>query len=193
MLPDGTKNRIFIQRLKDKLGNRSNASSEIEYHDTWALRVGPEGRGVPTIIEMVHHTRLDCAMAAVGLMRQALTQAVHHAQHRSVFGRVLIEQPLMQNVLADMAIEWEASLRMGFRVAQAYDQSDDPDEAGLARLTVAVAKYWTNKRCGPLVGEAMECLGGAGYVEESILPRLYREAPLNGIWEGSEMSFVSTS
>ena len=184
-LPDGTKNRFFIQRLKDKLGNKANASSEIEFSDTWALRVGEEGRGIATIIEMVHHTRLDCSTAAVGLMRQALTQAVHHAQHRKAFGKLLINQPLMQNVLADLAIEWEASLSMVLRVARGYDQSDDADAASFARLAVAVAKYWTNKRCAYFVNEAMECLGGAGYVEESILPRLYREAPLNGIWEGS--------
>lgn len=184
-LPDGTKNRIFIQRLKDKLGNKANASSEIEYSDTWALRVGEEGRGVATIIEMVHHTRLDCSTAAVGLMRQGLTQAVHHAQNRQAFGKLLIDQPLMRNVLADLAIEWEAGLSMVFRVARGYDQSENPEAASFARLAVSVAKYWTNKRCAYFVNEAMECLGGAGYVEESILPRLYREAPLNGIWEGS--------
>ncbi len=181
---DGQKNRILIRRLKDKLGNRSNASSEIEFDDTWALRIGEEGRGVPTIIEMVHHTRLDCTTAAVGIMRQSLFQAVHHAQHRKAFGKKLINQPLMQHVLTDLALEWEASLAMVFRIAEAYDSSDLNQEV-FARLAVAIGKYWTNKRCVPFVGEAMECLGGAGYVEESILPRLYREAPLNGIWEGS--------
>lgn len=184
-LADGSKNRFFIQRLKNKLGNKANASSEIEYKDTWALRVGEEGRGVPTIIEMVHHTRLDCTTAAVGLMRQALAQAVHHAKHRKAFGSLLINQPLMRNVLADLTIEWEAALSMVFRVARGYDQSEDLEQASFARLAVAVSKYWTNKRCAYFVNEAMECLGGAGYVEESIMPRLYREAPLNGIWEGS--------
>ena len=183
---DGTKNRFFIQRLKDKLGNKSNASSEIEYDKTYAIRVGEEGRGVATIIEMVHHTRLDCALAAVGLMRQSLREAIHHARHRSVFGKLLIEQPLMRNVLVDLAVEMEASLMMGFRVARAYDEGEHSEEAKtFARLAVAVSKYWTNKRCSTFVNEAMECLGGGGYVEESILPRLYREAPLNGIWEGS--------
>lgn len=184
-LPDGTKNRLYIQRLKDKVGNRSNASSEIEYDNTWAVRIGDEGRGVPTIIEMVHHTRLDCTTAAVGLMRQSLVQAVHHAQHREVFGQKLIDQPLMRHVLMELAVEWEASMAMVFRIAESYDHADNPEEQAFSRLAVAIGKYWTNKRCIPFVGEAMECLGGAGYVEESILPRLYREAPLNGIWEGS--------
>ena len=184
--PDGKRNGIRLQRLKDKLGNRSNASSEIEYVRAWAQRVGPEGRGVPTIIEMVHHTRLDCTLAAAGLMRQALAQAIHHARHRSAFGRRLIEQPLMQNVLADLALEVEAATALSLRVARAFDESPgDPEAAAFARLAVAVGKYWHNKRVVTVVGEAMECLGGAGYVEESILPRLYREAPLNGIWEGS--------
>lgn len=184
-LPDGQKNRLYIQRLKDKVGNRSNASSEIEYDKTWARRVGDEGRGVATIIEMVHHTRLDCATAAVGLMRQSLFQAVHHASHRKAFGKRLIEQPLMRHVLMELIVEWEASMAMVFRIAESYDLSKDSDEQTFSRLAVAIGKYWTNKRCVPFVGEAMECLGGAGYVEESILPRLYREAPLNGIWEGS--------
>ncbi|MEC7986868.1 MAG: acyl-CoA dehydrogenase family protein, partial [Myxococcota bacterium] len=144
-------------------------------------RIGEEGRGVPTIIEMVHHTRLDCAVAAVGLQRRALTEALHHARHRKAFGRYLIDQPLMQNVLADLCVEYEANLMMVFRVARAYDEKDTL----FARLAVAIAKYWSNKRCAYFVNEAMECLGGAGYIEESILPRLYREAPLNGIWEGS--------
>ena len=184
-LPDGSKNRLYIQRLKDKVGNRSNASSEIEYNDTWAVCIGEEGRGVATIIEMVHHTRLDCTTAAVGIMRQSLVQAVHHSHHRAAFKRKLIEQPLMQHVLMELAVEWEASMAMVFRIAESYDQSQNPEEQAFSRLAVAIGKYWTNKRCIPFVGEAMECLGGAGYVEESILPRLYREAPLNGIWEGS--------
>jgi len=183
--PDGTKNNFYIQRLKDKLGNRSNASSEIEYKETWAVRIGEEGRGISTILEMVHHTRLDCSTAAVGIMRQSLTQALHHTRHRVAFGKHLIDQPLMKNVLADLTVEWDAALRMVFRVARSYDESNDPDEASFARLAVAVTKYWTNKRCSYVVNEAMECLGGAGYVEESNLPLMYREAPLNGIWEGS--------
>jgi putative acyl-CoA dehydrogenase len=185
-LPDGTRNNFFIQRLKDKLGNRSNASSEIEYQNTFAMPIGGEGRGVKTIIEMVHHTRLDTCLAAAGLMRQAFVQAVHHANHRSAFGKRLIEQPLMQNVLADMALEAEAALLLTLRIARAYDESRNDESAAIfARLAVAIGKYWVNKRTPNLVYEAMESLGGAGYVEESMLPRLYREAPLNSIWEGS--------
>jgi putative acyl-CoA dehydrogenase len=184
--PDGTRNNFFIQRLKDKLGNRSNASSEIEYQNTFALRIGDEGAGVRTIIEMVHHTRLDTTLAAAGLMRQAFVQAVHHANHRSAFGRRLIDQPLMRNVLADLALEAEAALLLTLRIARAFDESrGDEDAALFARFAVAIGKYWVNKRTPNLVYEAMECLGGAGYVEESMLPRLYREAPLNSIWEGS--------
>jgi putative acyl-CoA dehydrogenase len=185
-LPDETRNPFHLQRLKDKLGNKSNASSEIEYLDTVAWMVGEEGRGVRTIVEMVHHTRLDCTLAAAGLMRQALVQAVHHACHRKAFGKRLIEQPLMRNVLADLALEVEAATHLAFWVAGTYDDGEtDPASRTLARIGVAIAKYWNNKRCPPMVAEAMEALGGAGYVEESILPRLYREAPLNGIWEGS--------
>ncbi|HET8711112.1 MAG TPA: isovaleryl-CoA dehydrogenase [Spongiibacteraceae bacterium] len=184
--PDGTRNHFFIQRLKDKLGNRANASSEIEYSATFAQRIGAEGQGVKTIIEMVHHTRLDTCLAAAGLMRQAFVQAVHHANHRCAFGKRLIEQPLMQNVLADMALEAEAALLLVLRIARAYDESaHDESSAMFARIAVAIGKYWTNKRAPNLVYEAMECLGGVGYVEESMLPRLYREAPLNSIWEGS--------
>ncbi|MCX4242756.1 acyl-CoA dehydrogenase family protein [Paraliomyxa miuraensis] len=184
--PDGTRNRFFIQRLKDKLGNKANASSEIEYDDTWAVMVGPEGRGVRTIIEMVHHTRLDAAVAPVALMRQALTQAIHHTRHRRAFGRVLSEQPLMKAVLADLALEVEAGVAMVMRVARSFDEAEhDPDAARLSRLATAFTKYWTNKRAAGHVYEALECLGGAGYVEESMMPRLYREAPLNSIWEGS--------
>jgi putative acyl-CoA dehydrogenase len=184
--PDGSRNRIFIQRLKDKLGNRSNASSEIEYDDTFALRVGDEGRGVRTIIDMVHHTRLDAAVAPAGLMRQALSQALHHAEHRRAFGRRLVEQPLMRNVLADLALEVEAAVALGLRVARSFDEGPhDAQAAAFARLATAVTKYWLNKRVIGHVAEALECLGGAGFVEESSLPRMYREAPLNGIWEGS--------
>ncbi|MEM7157229.1 MAG: acyl-CoA dehydrogenase family protein [Myxococcota bacterium] len=184
--PDGTRNRLFIQRLKNKLGNRSNASSEIEYDDTWAVMVGPPGRGVRTIIEMVHHTRLDAAVAPVGLMRQALSQAIHHAKHRSAFGRPLIEQPLMRAVLADLALEVEAGVALVMRVARTFDEAQhDPRAAQLSRLATAFTKFWTNKRCPGHVYEALECHGGAGYIEESMMPRLYREAPLNSIWEGS--------
>jgi putative acyl-CoA dehydrogenase len=184
--PDGTRNPILIQRLKDKLGNRSNASSEIEYKDTWACLVGEEGKGVRTILEMVHHTRLDTALAAAGLMRQAVVQAVHHASHRRAFQKRLVDQPLMQNVLADLTLESLGATILVMRVARSFDEAATSEEAGLfARIAVAVAKYWINKRLPNLVYEAMECLGGAGYVEESVLPRLYREAPLNSIWEGS--------
>ena len=184
--PDGSRNPILVQRLKNKLGNHANASSEIEYKDTWACLIGPEGAGVKTIIDMVHHTRLDTAVAAAGLMRQAVVQAVHHAAHRRAFQKHLIEQPLMQSVLADLALECLAATMMVMRVARAYDEAAGNEAAAqFARLAVAVTKYWVNKRLPALVYEAMECLGGAGYVEESILPRLYREAPLNSIWEGS--------
>jgi len=184
--PDGTRNPFPIQRLKDKLGNRSNASSEIEYRDTWARRVGPEDRGVRTIIDMVHHTRLDCVSGSTGLMRMALTQAVHHARHRSAFGRLLTEQPLMRNVLADLALEVEAATALMLRLARAYDHAgEDPAERAFARIATAVGKYWVCKRAPQTIGEAMECLGGNGYVEDAILARLYREAPVNAIWEGS--------
>ncbi len=179
--PDGTRNAFRIQRLKDKLGDRSNASAEIEYEDAWARLVGEEGRGVRTIIEMVHHTRLDTALAAAGMMREAVVRAVHHAAHRRAFQRPLDRQPLMRNVLADMAVEWAAATMLAARVARGYDIAGDP----FARIAVAVAKYWINKRLPNLVYEAMECLGGNGYVEESPMPRLYREAPVNSIWEGS--------
>jgi putative acyl-CoA dehydrogenase len=183
--PDGTQNPIAIQRLKDKLGNRSNASSEIEYRDTWAQLIGEEGRGVPTIIEMVAHTRLDCVIGSAALMRQAVTQAVHHAAHRRAFGKLLIDQPAMQNVLADLALECEASIALMLRLARAYDHANDEHERAFARIATAVGKFWVCKRTPQHVGEALECLGGNGYVEESIMPRLYREAPLNSIWEGS--------
>ncbi len=184
--PDGSKNNFFIQRLKDKLGNRSNASSEIEYVDTWAQMVGEDGRGVPTIIEMVTHTRLDCGLASAGFMRQGVAQAVHHARHRSAFGKRLRDQPLMKNVLADLAVEWEAATMLMFRLARGYDEAvNDASGQDFVRIATAVAKYWVCKRGPHHVYEAMECLGGAGYVEESPLPRLYREAPLTSIWEGS--------
>jgi putative acyl-CoA dehydrogenase len=185
-LPDGTQNRFFIQRLKDKLGNRSNASSEIEYCDTWARMIGEEGRGVPTIIEMVNHTRLDCVIGSAALMRQAVAQATHHAAHRRAFGKLLIDQPQMQNVLADLALESEAATLLMMRLARGYDEaSSDKSQRLFARIATAVSKYWVCKRAPELVAEAMESHGGAGYVEESILPRLFRESPLNSIWEGS--------
>jgi putative acyl-CoA dehydrogenase len=185
VLPDGTRNGFRIQRLKDKLGNRSNASSEIELETAMAWMVGEEGRGVRTIIDMVNHTRLDCIVGSASLMRQAVAQATHHTAHRSAFGRLLSEQPLMENVLADLAIESEATTVLMMRLAGAFDRTSDPAEAHFRRLALAVGKYWTCKRAIALVGEALECLGGNGYVEESIMPRLYREAPLNSIWEGS--------
>jgi putative acyl-CoA dehydrogenase len=185
VLPDGSRNAFHIQRLKDKLGNRSNASSEVELDGATAWLVGEEGNGVRTIIEMVNHTRLDCIIGSASLMRQAVAQATHHAAHRSAFGRLLIDQPLMLNVLADLAIESEATTILMMRLAGALDRAADTAEAKFRRLALAVSKYWTCKRAIPVVAEALECLGGNGYVEESIMPRLYREAPLNSIWEGS--------
>ena len=184
-LPDGTLNRFHVQRLKDKLGNRSNASSEVEFDRAWARRVGAEGRGVGTIIEMVNHTRLDCTIGAASGMRQAVAQATHHAQHRSAFGKRLIEQALMQNVLADLCVESEAATAAMMRLARAYDARSDEGEGLFARLATAVVKYWVCKRWPAHAAEALECLGGSGYVEEGPLARLFRESPLNGIWEGS--------
>ena len=184
--PTGERNKFHIQRLKDKLGNRSNASSEVEFAQAWAHLVGEEGRGVQTIIEMVNHTRLDCAIAAAALMRQALVQAVHHASHRHAFGKLLLEQPLMRNVLADLALESEAATLLMVRLASSFDARESNDrERAFCRIATAIAKYWLCKRTPVQVGEALECLGGNGYVEESIMPRLYREAPLYSIWEGS--------
>ncbi|MFE8944656.1 acyl-CoA dehydrogenase family protein [Streptomyces sp. NPDC007856] len=184
VLPDGSRNVFLIQRLKDKLGNRSNASAEVEFAGTWARRVGEEGRGVRTIIEMVAATRLDCALGSAGLMRQAVAQAVHHCAHREAFGGKLIDKPLMRNVLADLALESEAATALTLRLAAAYDDGGEPERAFL-RLAVPAAKYWISKRCAPVAVEAAECLGGNGYVEESGLPRLVRESPLNSIWEGA--------
>ncbi|MEU6015606.1 acyl-CoA dehydrogenase family protein [Streptomyces sp. NPDC047515] len=184
VLPDGTRNTFAIQRLKDKLGNRSNASSEVEFDGTWARRVGDEGRGVRTIIEMVAATRLDCVVGSAALMRQAVAQAIHHCTYRSAFGGVLIDKPLMRNVLADLALESEAATVLALRLAAAYD-ADSESERAFLRIAVPAAKYWVTKRCTPMVAEALECLGGNGYVEESAMPRLLREAPLNSIWEGS--------
>ncbi|WP_406091070.1 acyl-CoA dehydrogenase family protein [Streptomyces sp. NBC_01013] len=184
VLPDGTRNVFAIQRLKDKLGNRSNASAEVEFDGTWARRIGEEGRGVRTIIDMVAATRLDCVTGSAALMRQAVAQAVHHATYRSAFGGVLVDKPLMRNVLADLALESEAATVLAMRLAAAYDAGTESESAFL-RIAVPAAKYWVTKRCTPLVAEALECLGGNGYVEESGMPRLLREAPLNSIWEGS--------
>lgn len=186
VLPDGTRNRFYIQRLKDKLGNRSNASSEIELDNAWAVMIGEEGRGIRTIIEMVNYTRLDCILGTSALMRQAVAQATHHAAYRQAFGHTLIDQPLMRNVLADLAIESEAATLLALRLAGACDRAPTNEhEALIKRIGTAVGKYWVCKR-GPVhTAEALECLGGNGYVEESIMPRLYREAPLNSIWEGS--------
>ncbi|WP_405610013.1 acyl-CoA dehydrogenase family protein [Streptomyces sp. NBC_01508] len=188
VLPDGTRNVFLIQRLKDKLGNRSNASSEVEFDGTWARRVGEEGRGVRTIIEMVAATRVDCVVGSAALMRQSVAQAVHHAAYRRAFGGELIDKPLMRNVLADLALESEAATTLALRLAAAQDavQSTGSEaERAFLRLAVPTAKYWVTKRCTPVTAEALECLGGNGYVEESGMPRLLRESPLNSIWEGS--------
>ncbi|MDP6705890.1 MAG: acyl-CoA dehydrogenase family protein [Alphaproteobacteria bacterium] len=184
--PDGERNRLFIQRLKDKLGNRSNASSEIELHDTWGVMVGDEGRGVRTILTMVQGTRFYCCFSSAALMRQGLVQALHHTGHRVAFQKKLIHQPLMRNVLADLAVEAEAALALTLRIGRAMDEAaGDEGAAALARIATAVGKYWICKRAPGHTYEAMECHGGPGYIEESIMPRLYREAPVNSIWEGS--------
>jgi putative acyl-CoA dehydrogenase len=193
ILPDGSRNAFHIQRLKDKLGNHSNASSEVEFHGAWARMVGEPGRGVPTIIEMVGHTRLDCVIGAAAGMRSGVASATHHAAHRSAFGKTLIDQPLMQNVLADLCIEAEATTALAMRLARAYDEAhddagrgeNDTDAQQFKRLATAVGKYWSCKRAPNHAFESLECFGGAGYVEESGMPRLYREAPLASIWEGS--------
>jgi putative acyl-CoA dehydrogenase len=184
--PDGAVNGLRLQRLKDKLGNRSNASSEVEFVDAFAVRVGEEGAGVRTIIQMVQLTRLDCALASAGFMRMAMTQAIHHCRYRSVFQRHLYDQPMMRAVLADLALEVEGAIALVMRLSRAFDYAAaDPREAAYARLITPAAKYWICKTAPGFIYEAMECLGGNGYVEESMLPRLYREAPLNAIWEGS--------
>ncbi|WHT16018.1 isovaleryl-CoA dehydrogenase [Crossiella sp. CA-258035] len=187
VLPDGTRNRIRLQRLKDKLGNKSNASAEIEYEDAVGYLVGEEGRGVRTIIEMVNMTRLDCCLGSAAGMRAGVVQAVHHATHRWAFGKALVDQPLMATVLADLVIESEAATTMAMRLAGATDraQRGDEQEALFRRIGLAVSKYWLCKRGPAHAAEALECLGGNGYVEESGMPRLYREAPLMSIWEGS--------
>ncbi|GAB5387952.1 MAG: acyl-CoA dehydrogenase family protein [Alphaproteobacteria bacterium] len=184
--PDGSVNRLQVNRLKDKLGNHANASSEVEFHGAYAELVGKPGRGVPAIIQMVAHTRLDCCIGAAATQRAAVAQAIHHARHRSTFGARLIDHALMQQVLADLVIEQQAATLTALRLAHAFDTaSDDPSQAAFARIAVAIGKYWLCKRNPVVIAEALECLGGAGYVEEGPMPRLYREAPLNGIWEGS--------
>jgi len=184
--PDGERNGMEIMRLKDKLGDRANASSEIEFHDAYAQIVGEEGRGVRTIIEMVHHTRLDCVVAPAAYMRQALANALWHTAHRTAFQKKLIDQPLMRSVLADLAVESEAATALAFRIAQSFDDSAaDAKAAAFSRIATPVGKYWLNKRVVNFVYEAMEAHGGAGYVEESVMPRIYRQSPLNSIWEGS--------
>jgi len=193
ILPDGSRNEFHIQRLKDKLGNHSNASSEVEFHGAWARMVGEPGRGVPTIIEMVGHTRLDCVIGSAAGMRTGVVNATWHAAHRSAFGKLLIDQPLMRNVLADLCVESEATTALAMRLARAYDEAQEDADAGrndsdaqlFKRLATAVGKYWTCKRAPNHAFESLESLGGAGYVEESGMPRLYREAPLASIWEGS--------
>ncbi len=184
-LPDGSVNALRFQRLKDKLGNRSNASSEVEFHGCYARAIGEEGRGVATIIEMVTHTRLDCAVASAGLMRLALANAVHYAEHRTVFQKKLVDQPLMGQVLADIALDVEGATALSFRLARSFDRASDQRAAAWRRLMTPVTKYWVCKIAPPLVAEAMECLGGGGYVEDGPLARLYREVPVNSIWEGS--------
>ncbi len=186
-LPDGELNRFRLQRLKDKLGNRSNASSEIEFDGAWTRLVGEEGAGVRTIIEMVNHTRLDCATGSATGMRAGVAQAINHASHRVTFGKVLVDQPLMQNVLADLAVESEAATIGSLRLARAYDEAlaGDDEAQAFKRIANAVLKYWISKRAPSHAVECLESLGGNGYVEESGMPRLYREAPLASIWEGS--------
>lgn len=186
LLPDGTRNGFFLQRLKDKLGNRSNASSEVEFSGALVRMIGEEGRGVPTIIEMIRHTRLDCAFGSAATMRRALAEALHHCAYRHAFGKRLLDQPLMQNVLADLCLETEAATALALRLARGFDESPhDEGQRRFTRLATALGKYWITKRSVAVVAEALECLGGNGYVEESQLPRLYRDAPLNSIWEGS--------
>lgn len=184
--PDGTKNTLYFQRLKDKLGNRSNASGEVEFHGAFARIIGDEGRGVANIMEMVRHTRLDCSVGSAATLRRAVAESIHHCAHRIAFGKLLIEQPLMQNLLADLALESEAATALAFRLARGFDESRSDDNArSFTRAATAIGKFWICKRAVFAVGEALEVLGGNGYVEESVLPRLYRDIPVNSIWEGS--------
>ncbi len=183
--PDGSKNGVQIQRLKDKVGNRSNASSEVEFRSAWGRMLGEPGRGIQTILEMGTYTRLDCVIGTAGMMRQALVQALHHTRHRYTFGRPLIDQPLMRAVLADLAVESEAATALALRLARAFDAEHDEQEAAIRRVLTSAAKFWVCKRGPEMAAEAMEVLGGNGYVEETILGRIYREMPVNSIWEGS--------
>ena len=184
--PDGEVNKLYFQRLKDKLGNRSNASGEVEFHSAYAKIIGDEGRGVANIMEMVRHTRLDCAVGSAGTLRRAVAESIHHCQHRKAFGKLLVEQPLMQNLLADLALESEAATALAFRLARGFDESEQSEQSKLfTRTATAIGKFWNCKRAVFAVGEAMEILGGNGYVEDSVLPRLYRDIPVNSIWEGS--------
>lgn len=187
--PDGTRNGLMLQRLKNKLGNRSNATGEIELENCWGQMLGEEGRGIRTIINMVEGNRMYCMVGSAGIMRQALVQALHHTRHRTAFGKKLIAQPLMQNVLADIALETEAAMALSMRIARAFDEADEGNKGeaprALARIGTALGKYWNCKRAPILCGEALECLGGGGYMEDSLMPRLYREAPVNSVWEGS--------
>jgi putative acyl-CoA dehydrogenase len=185
-LPDGTRNRLHIMQLKEKLGNRSNATSEMEFCDTWARMVGEEGHGVRTIMEMVNHTRLDCTIGTSAIMRQSLAQAMHHTRHRSAFGQLLKDQPLMRNVLADLALESEAATALAMHIAHLYDVvTEDESRRPFVRLATAVAKYWVCKRAPNMVFEALECHGGDGYMDPGPMPRWYREAPVSSVWEGS--------
>lgn len=183
--PDGSKNAVLVQRLKDKLGNRSNSSSEVEFQDAFGVMVGEEGRGIPTIIEMANYTRLDCVIGSAALMRHAFVQAAHHARHRTAFGRHLAEQPLMRNVLSDLALESEAAALLMLRLASAFETPDDPLQRTWRRIVTPAAKFWICKRALEFTGECMEVWGGNGYVESAPMARLYREAPVNSIWEGS--------
>ncbi|OWQ93375.1 DNA alkylation response protein [Roseateles aquatilis] len=183
--PDGTKNAVNVQRLKDKVGNRSNSSAEVEFQDAHGVLMGEEGRGIPTIIEMATYTRLNCVVGSAAMLRQALVQALHYARHRTAFGKRLAEQPLMRAVLADLALESEAAMQLSLRLARAFERQDDPGERTWMRLVTPAAKFWVCKRAVELTGEAMEVLGGNGYIDDGIMGRLYREAPVNSIWEGS--------
>ncbi|WP_269531297.1 isovaleryl-CoA dehydrogenase [Chitinimonas sp. BJYL2] len=183
--PDGTRNPIHIQRLKDKLGNRSNASSEVEFHGAYGVLLGEEGRGIPTILEMGNYTRLDCVLGTAGMMRQAVSRAVHHARHRQVFGKALVDQPIMRNVLTDLALEAEAAMVLGLRLARAFEDDADEAEQLFRRVMTPAAKFWICKRGPELAAEAMEVMGGNGYVEDGLHARIYREMPVNSIWEGS--------
>jgi putative acyl-CoA dehydrogenase len=185
VLPDGSLNTVYLQRLKDKLGNRSNASSEVEFEAAYCILLGEEGRGIPTILEMGVYTRLDCALGSTGIMHQCIAQAIHHARHRQTFGRLLTDHSLMRNVLADLALESEAAVALVMRLARAFDRRAEESEAALQRILTPVAKYWVCKRAPAAAAEAMEVHGGNGYVEEAPIARRYRELPLNSIWEGS--------